>query len=1313
MVKSVGQAKNRGWTGLWMVVLVALVAGCATAPEGEVVQPWEFDAEAESASLFVGWLNGEDVDVDDPATAEEAFLAGEASYWEGDWEQAYRWYVRMLREHPGHALNRYAAARLMRLRNDIVDFSSRMARDLQGVRFDDETALTRVELARLSFEVARDDWSRSEVEEPFSFRHSGVFLQWRATPALSPWRLLDFDVPFGPEEEPRLADDYRSPQFTNDDVANRWPTRKVVVDGPRRSLQLGSRGVYYLESQLVVEGEEAREVTLSGRFPGAARVWIDGEEVFERHEEGYESGRLLRRVTLEPGEHRVLVKLAYRPGSRDWVELFAVPLAGEVLGDAGVYSRAEVDTAGAGMELGGPQQKAEDLEPVRIDGGADGDGALLYLAALSAYMSGDSQWFSWVWEDLMEVHPDFVPGYILPAHQAQTRWDLPSESRDATTLSNLRRAQDLSPENLYVLVELERRLGSRASDRERRELLERARDLAVFVDGLDATGASIPVGPDGEILVGDVGASEDPDVKGKLRQLRPLIAWARYLDDEGWSDEAESAWGEVLGFAPGNCEAIRAIQRSYRSRHYFPEMEEISPKWRSCTSVVQRWLSDHPDRLEERVDEARRQARRYPYSVGRLASYADSLRAVGRNEEAVQVLDEALERLPDSHRLWEARIERAVAEGQKEEARALIERAIEVLGRNSNLEWQKVHLGGEIPLMDLMRDGRQAALEEVRRRGLEEEVDEEDLGERSMVLDDAYFVVDFAARHYMEDGSSWMLTHQVTRAMTRGSIDRFAEMTVPRGAKLLKARTIKQNGDVLVPDGMSGDSTFSMPGLEEGDMVEVAYLQFYSGGELANHIDGGRFFFQMTNISSRHSEYVVIGPDDLEFESANGAPEPERFEYQGRHGWRFVKEDSRRPRSEPRRVSAQEYLPWVREVRVGVDAEVMDTERRYMKETIRGSTRPSPKVYHVLEEWLGRPIDSAALSDDDVRALFYGAAAWFRNISPGSFSTDAAHALERRRGSPHIVLHLALSMAGVDNEIYLARSDEFSPIVQTVGELGRYRETLLRVVMPDSGEVKWLHLTRRDAMFGAVEPEFDGQDAVCITCETLERDTVAMKDELRPRRHIDVSARLAEDGTLSGTLEYEFYGARAERVRSALRDRPDEADRMSYFERVVTDQLSGADVMGYEVFDEAEPDRPLRFVVEFERHNFARPQDGGLVVDQSLFREAMQRIYARPASRTTAMFVGYERVQSYSVDIELPRSAKNVDLRAVDVTDADTRFGGYERRSWMEDGVFHMESAINLPRQRVQAVDYLEFREWTRAIEESGQLWMYAEIGGG
>ncbi|MFU8807173.1 MAG: tetratricopeptide repeat protein, partial [Bradymonadaceae bacterium] len=495
--------------------------------------------------------------------------------------------------------------------------------------------------------------------------------------------------------------------------------------------------------------------------------------------------------------------------------------------------------------------------------------------------------------------------------------------------------------------------------------------------------------------------------------------------------------------------------------------------------------------------------------------YSRALVGEGRVDEARAILDETLARLPDSLDVWSELANLELRRDGREAAAKVLRRALDEHGNNGWALWRITTLDGEIPLLGIMPDGYAEAMAEVGRVEVDDESDAEDVA----ILragDEAYYVVDFAARQYYPDGSQLTLTHTVVRVMTRGAIDRFGETEIPGNARLLLARTIKQDGTILAPEEVSGKSTLSMPSLAEGDLVEIAYLQYGGRGEVSSHIEDLRFYFRMSDISTRHSEYVVLGAPGMEFMRMNDAPEIEPIEFDGVQGVRFVAYDNPRPRQEPFTTSGFEYLPWVQGYRSGVELDMFEAQRRYVADNVRDSVRGSSYIDAQISEWLGRAVDEKTVDEkgatnQDVVDLFYAVTSLIPSPSLTSFGTEASHALLGRRGSTLILLKTVYDRLGIDSEIYLVKSQQQIPEVYPVEEFSKYRRALLRVELPtaDAGtgeKTVWLEPGGPDASFGVFGGDLYGQPASCVSCIKDEQVTVP---ELDPAsRHILVEGRL-------------------------------------------------------------------------------------------------------------------------------------------------------------------------------------------------------------
>lgn len=1306
--------KMQRLAALALVGLLALVLSACRTTAGEVDR-FEFPTNSDAHQRLEAWFAGEasvgleDLDLHTP---HERFVAAEVAYWKGDVELSYELLAPMLRAYPGHPLNRFVAARLYDLQTEVVDFHRRARVDLEGIKYEGELPLTRLYLSMLGHDVRHEEWRRSDARTPFDAGVVGFSSEWMLSPMMSPWRLLDFETSFGIEDEPHMGAAYISPQVAIEDPANERPTRPHHATGTSVSPGLSPAGIYYLETFLHLE--EDRAFWVYGNFAPATLLWIGGEEVFRREEKDYSIGKRFRRVELGAGTHRILVKIANQPRYRDWFDLrFIDDGAGPLIDAPLEFSRTPLSTTkpAGSVRLGRIAFEPSELEALltKPNEVSRASSAALYLSAVVAYQNGQPEYFEPAWEELMERHQGFAAGYALKSAQIQTLWDVPSELRDSAALSLLRAAHLHDAESLHVILRLAGWLKDRGNEREVRQLLESARTLAL------RPGATLSLENEAEF-----GGEVHPlGPRTKLRNGGAFADWASYLGSKGWREPSEKAWRELLAVAPTHCQGASNLQTLYYGRQYFPDLSEITPAFEACPELAHRYDNEHPDRAEARLDLVRREAERYPYSPQRQLRLVRALVSAGAVDEARAVVDETLGRVPDSLPMWNelANIELRVS--GREQAAEVLRHALNEHGNNGWALWRIATLDGQIPLLGIMPDGHAAAMAEVRRAGIEapeeaeetslDEVPEEGQAEDGQAAglmrtgDEAYYVVDFAARQYFPDGSHLTVTHTVVRVMTKGAIDRFGETSVPSNARLLLARTIKQDGTVLVPEEVAGKSTLSMPTLAEGDLVEIAYLQYGGRSEVASHIEDLRFFFRMNDISTRHSEYIVLGAPGIEFMRMNDAPALEPYTFEGIEGARFVARDNPRPRQEPYGVSTFEHLPWVQGFRSGISLETFEAERRYVADTVLDSLRMSSHIEAQIAEWLGEERQGNKPVDQDVHKLFYGVSQWFSNPSLTAFGTEASHALLGRRGSSLVVLKTALDHIDVEAELYLVKSAQQIPEVYPVGEFGKYRRALLRVTLPESGEVVWLEPSGPDASFGVYSSDLFGQSATCVSCVEGKMEVVPALDPAR--RHVLVEGRLTDEGNLLGTATYTFTGSRAVAVRGALRARSDDTNRQKYFEAVLADLFAGANLVGYDIEDEGHPERPLMFRLEFERPNFARATSGTTMqVETNLFREGIATVYTPLSTRTLPLFVGYERAQSYALRIELP-SSREVSLRSRAGTwELASEFGQYSRTVNLEGNTLRVESAIALPMQRVAVDDYAAFQQWAHGVEQSGVL---------
>jgi len=1270
--------------GLLCLALAFSISGCAsTSPTRP--DAYSFSAAGRDSTAFEGWFEASESDeiaqptkyiILDGASEEQRFAAGEVAYFDGDFEHAADLYMQLLQQNPAHPLNRFGAARLYSLRHQVVDFHHRIRPILAKIKFKDVAPLTRVHLSQIGQSVAFYDWNISAEMHPFSGDALGFPSRWMTSPRLSNWRLSDFDRVFLPEEEDILRAEYLAPTIAEDAPINYVKSRPYIAPGINLAPGFERSGLHYLETFVAVEppaGQDARDYLLYANFSGATKLWIDGELVFERAEKDYQSGERLRRIRLSPGEHRVLVKMANQTNYRDGFDLAfiaddATPLAGSGLR----FAETSQQGNNGRVELLGEPRMLADLDPTLIAAEKIGeaDDISLYLAANAAILDLQPNDFDAAWGELMRRHPKFAVGYMLRARQLRTLWEVPSRIRNARSLADLRRASQLAPLSLSNNLMLAKRLRDQGkSDDEMRDLLRKNRDHA-FTQA------------------------------GELRNIGALREWANFLDEQGWSESAQTAWQRVLDAAPTDCDAALSLQTLYHARDFYPPPADITPAHAQCPALASSFANSRKDQGELRLALAKKDAARYPFRRSAQEQYSAELIAQGKPEEAHKVLVAARERMPWDTSLWYELARYALAEEGLDAARALIEGGIDQHESSAWLQWRLAMLENRVPLAGLMRDGLQIAMEDIARGGANAMAPEGESAAKGGG-DEAYYALDFAARKYFEDGSAVTLTHNVIRVMTKGGIDRFGEFETPDGAELILVRTIKQDGSVRIPEQTSGKSTLSMPGLAPGDFVEMAYIQYSSASALSKTRQQGiRFYFRMGHISSQHSEYIIVNPTG-EFQRMNHAPEPKSIQTSEGPAIQFLRTDSPRPRLEPSQVSADEYLPWIQMHREGTTIADFEAARRNIAEQIRDSSKMSEPLRAQIQQWRK---DLQPGSEEEVKELFYRVSAWFADPTLNRYSTDATHALLEHDGNPLLVLKAAYDQAKIPAEIYLVRSVFQTPHQDQSGEFAKYSSPLMKVKMPD-GTHAWVSPDSPDAYFNSPGQALLGQPAVCVSCEDARLERVAPENPRPVNRQVAVNGTLDAQGTLNATITLTYRGTLAALVRGVLRKNADHNSRQKFVDLTISALMAGATLQDFEFDGLAERDEDMVIRATFQRTRFARPlTPDTLQIQTRLFDPKIAESYAELFQRETPLFVPYFRDYDFTLKVDFPAHSRLELQSQAGSQEYKSEFGDFKRSIEIDGQTLRLQSSIDMPIQRVAPEAYAKFRAWALDLDRSALL---------
>lgn len=1167
----------------------------------------------------------------------------ESRYLSGDFNAALALHAQLVSEGPEQPLAAWSLLRLSDLRGLADRFDATVAPSLEAVfkRVKGEpvaSPLARKLAARLRLQAASEAWSRSDSAEPFDGGAFGVATRWRVMGPVSTFDKLDFDARTELEEASALPDKAELLGFEREASA-------IYTEGLTMRVPLRPAGVYVAESW--VKLDKAQSVDLAAIFTGTALVSIDGEPVLKRDErdrtQPLEVGAT--KIQLSAGVHRITIRLAHEPRYKDAFSLMFIPTS---LEPPMAFSATRPKGAQGSVESAGRQRA---WMGDRFDAALLADDPVRALLAVQlATHLGAEEAARGALSALKAAAPDFVGAPLLEAELAWSLWTMPGEIRQRETISALREALAREPDahraRLWLAAIMRSQGLKDAAEREVKRLME-----------------------------------------GAPGQSSTWIEAARYFGFRGFKAQQEEAIAKALTLDPGSCMLADLLQDVHHKRFHAlsPEaLPTLMSCWETRGAYFERVMLPSGDAVAW-LDWLERSARRRPDVESRWIRWARALRQYDSPARAMSAIDEALTLHPWDEGLIAFKADLLEASGDREAALTLMREALSQRPRLGGLRQRLALTEGRLPLASLMADG-QAAIKSFDPK-------------TAPLKSAAVYVLDYMARRYFEDGSNIDVTHIVVKVLSKDGLNEYGEVSFPRNAVPLMIRTVKADGEVIEAQRQKGKETVSMPSLDVGDYIEYAYLSYHGRTTVREGaLVGPSFYFQMSNIASAHSEFVLEVPTSWEivFAPRNDPPEPELVERDGVKRYRFLRQGSEQPNPESDRVGNAEFLPHVEMIhRYG-----WEDAHRYYQNELAGARAMSPLlVARTLEVTA-----EAATPQDKVEALFRFVSSHVRRAAYGDFSTPAAHIEQSNAGNPVVLLHTMLRVVGINSRVMRIKGRQIDPFEGPVPALGKYSFTALMVegLGPQGGDL-WLNPAGPNAPFGVLPMAYQGQPTVDITPgAAFERQTSPSLDPLLAQRDLVMNLTLNEQGDLSGEIVETLRGARAHMRRNRLDELSGEKERRKYFERILNGDISGAKLLEAKVEGHENLDSPVVLRLFFERPGYARREaNGSLVIEDRHDLPDLTRRYGRLPSRTSPMLLGRRWDEQVKVVLTVPGGMKVEGPGGKDQAEYVGDFGTYDRAVTRTATTLTIVHRLTLPIQRVTPSQYEDFRAWSGRIDRA------------
>lgn len=1135
----------------------------------------------------------------------------------------------LLREAPDSVPAQLAASML----REFVQVSPRLdERILAGLRDPDGAPRLRGSTALFAREgvLALVEGRNNAEQIAVLQRELGIPTEWTVVGPLSEWRLREFERP-SPFDDPAHA------------IRPAYETSLGAV-APRR--YPSPDGVLNLESETwrgdVYEAVTDLDVAKGGRYllslrgASMASVYLDGVEVLRRRALPVRPAlRSLGEVELEPGRHRLRVRLSRAEGS--W--------AGLALSRADGLP-ADFVTQAPAIGQPGPRGKSRPILPAQaarsLDRQAEDD-PIRVLVEVLTLSSDDPDPARERLEDLLALVGETPVVRMLRVDLTRADPELPRATRTG------RVGRDLDAV-LARFPDWPRALEMRF-DQERQERR------------FDEAGASL------ERLAAVLGQTNP-----RVLTRQALLSLARE-DAAGARRLAEAA----LDQDPGRCDALELRASLARRDDEVAIADRLLEAGLHCPGGLPRLALHHRQRgrLTDALALTDRLVARHPASIQVRHQLADLRFATGDVSGALAALEPMVA-------LWPRRPEPLTRLAHFHELAGNAADAATLRRMAAGLDGSDLSLARALAL-----DAGGEVLDWAARDGLEAIDAYKSAGYRANAP--AVQVLDLGALEVFSDGSYVERIHSIVQVLDKRGIDRFGEVRLPHGAQPLVVRTVKLDGRVLDAEVIAAKESISMPNLEPGDFVEFEYLRTTGArGASMPGFAAGQFFFRAAEIPFYETRYELRVPAwmglELDSQGLADLPEPQRegehlvFRYDRHRVEPFVRE--------PRSVSDGEVLPWV-EVGTGVstDALVLQTA-----DWLPLRTRPSSEIRRLVRGTASLPPPERTRAIvERVRSEVKGAS------STANFREGAASILVQGRGNRMLVLKAALEAAKIPSRIVFARPFAANPHSFRFPQSELYSAPILRIDVPGA-EPLWMDFGLRDAPLGRVPPYLSGAEALVMP-EDAEREakriTLPSVDPWLDLTEAQMELALDDEGNLSGVITQTARGFDAAGLRRNF-EQVNRSQLLRQQERALSATFQGVELVNLEIEDSGNPDDPVVARSTIRVPRFARLSDGSMGLRANFGPQRMGLRFVTRGERETPLLIAQPEVSRIRVRLRLPEGW-TVDPPAP-VT-LRTPFGRFSAKWLLDGAVLVLDEEAEVHRARILPSDYPAFRGYAGSID--------------
>jgi Domain of Unknown Function with PDB structure (DUF3858) len=545
----------------------------------------------------------------------------------------------------------------------------------------------------------------------------------------------------------------------------------------------------------------------------------------------------------------------------------------------------------------------------------------------------------------------------------------------------------------------------------------------------------------------------------------------------------------------------------------------------------------------------------------------------------------------------------------------------------------------------------------------------------------------------LDTAGAWVYQHTVSQVLNKRGIAQLGEIDVPRAVDLLELRTIKADGTFIEAESRENKNTVSMPSLAEGDAIEIAYLQHINSEILAASPEVLDFAFTSSQSPTRSARLTLIRdhtPEPILWRSPSvRCIHSEPTDDVSTTTWEITNLPA--IQDEP---AAPQYDRRPRVLWLGIDrAQPIDPGGKVRDELI-AATKEGFRIQELASELQSASEGKLTAAYRYVMDNIEDERESWRSAS----ITSADESLQQGEGSRAATLIALLSAMGYEADLVLASERGKHDPNDTCPNARCYTHPLVRVVMPDSGQIL-LDPEIDGVASGALSPEVEGETAIVISrLHTAVKQSVVIPGSTDQRSEATATLQLDDAGGLEGRIQIRFGSFRSAQMRQMLRTISTK-DREGFFEQIADRILPTANEVSATVSHEDDTEQALELELNVRAAKFARWNGLELQLEQMVPALGLCRVYATLPERQQPVLLDAPLVETSEFLINLPAGLEAV--RTPSAVDLKSEFGEYDREVRTEGTMLKLTRRFRIPAQVIPPASYHDFSDFALQVDSA------------